>query len=71
MQMEPDRPMSAPLLIKKAGASASTFKALQEKGFVVATRREKSSAELHVTTITHEDDISKIALTPSSSCSKH
>ncbi len=63
MQMEPDRPMSAPLLIKKAGASASTFKALQEKGFVVATRREKSSAELHGLPTTHEDDISNIALT--------
>ena len=38
MQMEPDRPMSAPLLIKKAGASASTFKALREKGFIVTTQ---------------------------------
>ncbi len=63
MQMEPDRPMSAPLLIKKAGASASTFKALREKEFIVTTQREKSSPELHAVPTMHEDDISNIALT--------
>ncbi len=63
MQMEPDRPMSAPLLIKKAGASPSTFKALLDKGFIVTTLREKSSVELHAIPTVHEDDISNIALT--------
>jgi primosomal protein N' (replication factor Y) len=62
-QMEPDNPMTAPLLLKKAGASQSTFKALMEKGFVVTARREKSSTELHALPATHEDDISNIALT--------
>jgi primosomal protein N' (replication factor Y) (superfamily II helicase) len=63
MQMEPDRPMSAPLLIKKAGASASTFKSLREKGFIVTTQQEKSSSELHTFQTANEDDISNIVLT--------
>jgi primosomal protein N' (replication factor Y) len=62
-QMEPDKPLTAPLLLKRAGASQSTFKALQEKGFVVTTRREKSSEEIHGVPTTHEDDISNINLT--------
>jgi primosomal protein N' (replication factor Y) len=62
-QMEPDKPLTAPLLIKRAGASQSTFKALIEKGFVVTTRREKSMEELHAIPAMHEDDISNISLT--------
>ncbi len=62
-QMEPDRPLTAPLLLKRAGASQTTFKALIEKGFAIAVRREKSAVELPALPTTHEDDISNIALT--------
>ncbi|MFI5202626.1 MAG: DEAD/DEAH box helicase, partial [Candidatus Kapaibacterium sp.] len=63
-QMEPDNPLTVPLLIKKAGASQSTFKALREKEYIVLSRREKSvgdsSTQLNSA---GDDDISKIVLT--------
>ncbi len=62
-QMEPDKPLAAPLLIKKAGASQSTFKAVLEKGYILTTRREKSASDIHAFPSTSDDDISKIALT--------
>lgn len=70
-QMAPDTPLTAPLLLKKAGAWQSTFKALMEKGYAITTRREKSSEELHITAVTHEDDISKIALTAEQQIAVH
>ncbi len=62
-QMAPDKPLSMPLLLKRAGASQSTFKALVEKGFVSTARREKRAEELDIVPTTHDDDISKITLT--------
>ena len=61
-QMEPDRPMSASLLIKKAGASASTFRSLKEKGYIVTKKRERIQSDFHTFTES-EEDISKISLT--------
>ena len=63
-QMEPDNPLTAPLLIKKAGASQSTFKSLREKEYIVISRREKNAGESSThPTSAGEDDISKIILT--------
>jgi len=63
-QMEPDNPLTAPLLIKKAGASQSTFKSLREKEYIVLSRREKSANDSSTQPNTAgDDDISKIILT--------
>ncbi len=62
-QIAPDAPLSAPLLIKKAGATQSTFKALREKGYIVTRQREKQSSEIPSLMIAaSEEDISNISL---------
>ncbi|HEY3876636.1 MAG TPA: primosomal protein N', partial [Candidatus Kapabacteria bacterium] len=61
-QMSPDTPMPASLLIKKAGASASTFKSLKEKGYIVTKKRDRIASDLHAP-VENEDDISNVALT--------
>lgn len=62
-QMEPDNPLTVPLLLKKAGASQATFKAVREKGYVVTSSREKTMSEIHSLPQTGDDDISNIKLT--------
>src|SRR5579883_2458634 len=62
-QLAPDSAMPAALLLKKSGASQSTFRALKEKAYVVTKQREKQVPDLHATPEISEDDISKIVLT--------
>jgi len=62
-QMEPDNPLTVPLLLKKAGASAATFKAVRDRGYIVTSPREKVAAEIHGIPEAGDDDISKIVLT--------
>src|SRR5581483_8266706 len=63
-QIAPDEPLSLPLLIKKAGASQSSFKALREKGYIRTRKQEKNISRKDI--LAQEpgvDDISNIALT--------
>ena len=64
VQMAPDVPLTAPLLIKKAGATQSTYKALRDKGYILTKQREKHIEDIHSLPEKSEEDISKISLTP-------
>jgi len=65
MQLAPDEPLGLKLLLKKAGATISTFKSLKEKGLVLVKSKPKN--EVSATGIRHEipgeHDISNITLT--------
>lgn len=67
MQMAPEEPLKVQLLLKKAGASVATFKALRDKGLVVVRSRPVtdsiSSGKRDLEGIVGEHDISKIKLT--------
>jgi len=63
MQIAPDKPLTVPLLLKKAGASQATFVALRDKGYVVTTKRPVSLSESLDPADRTEEDIANINLT--------
>ena len=67
MQISPDEPLALPLLLKKAGATAATFKSLNEKGYIALSQREKDVRRgTHTSQLpeaTSDEDITKILLT--------
>ena len=63
MQMEPDNPLTLQLLLKKSGANATTFKALQEKGFVILSQREPVAKDFRGIADVGADDITNMLLT--------
>ncbi len=63
MHIAPDDPLPLPLLLKKAGATMSTFKALREKEYVVLTKREKTTGNYRGLLSANADDITNISLT--------
>lgn len=62
-QMHPDEPLTPALLVKKAGANASTFKALREKGLVQLVAKQVKSNPSLDREVLGDDDITKIHLT--------
>ncbi len=63
MHMAPDDPLTLPLLLKKSGANATTFKALQAKALVVLSQREPAPRDFRgVVANVGEDDITKVSL---------
>lgn len=63
MQMHPDEPLAPSLLIKQAGATMATFKALREKGYIQLVAKPTSTKPTLEREVLSDDDITKITLT--------
>jgi primosomal protein N' (replication factor Y) (superfamily II helicase) len=66
MHIAPDEPLTLPLLLKKAGATRSTFQSLIEKEYIAVAYREKKSRVSSLAILpeaSSEEDITKITLT--------
>lgn len=62
VQMHPDEPLSPQFLIKKAGATAATYKALRDKGYIEQIPKPPGKAIVPERELVGAEDISRITL---------